>query len=121
MLRSRFTGPVPGLLAATLAALAAVLPAAARAQPQALPTAAPAVNGAAAPSSALSELRARQAAERILKVVQSRDANARFAQFAPELQRVTSPSMIAATKITRTLASTNHQYSDRLARPENCA
>jgi hypothetical protein len=101
MLRSRFTGPVPGLLAATLAALAAVLPAAARAQPQALPTAAPAVNGAAAPSSALSELRARQAAERILKVVQSRDANARFAQFAPELQRVTSPSMIAATMKTQ--------------------
>ena len=108
MLRSRPTGPVSRVLAATLAALAAAGSTAVLAQPRGLPTgapaasrpaAAPAVNGGggSSTSSALSELQARQAAERILKVLQRRDANARFAQFAPELQRVTSPSMIAAT------------------------
>jgi hypothetical protein len=110
MLRSRLTGPLSGLpavtLAASVAALAAVLSTAALAQPQALPSAAPAgaAPASAAPasaSSALSEIRARKAAERILSVVRSRDANARFAQFAPELQRVTSPSMIAETMKTQ--------------------
>jgi hypothetical protein len=103
MLRSRPSRPVPAALAAAMAAAVAVL-ASAPAPAQPLPS--PAANPAnpAAPlgtSSALSELRARQAAERILTVVRNRDANARFAQFAPELQRVTSPSMIAATMKTQ--------------------
>jgi hypothetical protein len=34
-------------------------------------------------------------------VLQKRDANARFAQFAPELQRVSSPAMIATTMKTQ--------------------
>lgn len=99
MLRSRPPGPVPGVLAAAMAAAVAVLASApALAQPLPIPVAKPA---AADNSSALSELRARQAAERILTVVRNRDANARFAQFAPELQRVSSPSMIAATMKTQ--------------------
>jgi hypothetical protein len=106
MLRSRLSGPVPAVLAAVLAASAA-LPALAQRPPApsgaapSAPAAAPAAAPADASSSALSEIRARQAAERILRVLQSRDANARFAQFAPELQRVTSPSMIAATMKTQ--------------------
>jgi hypothetical protein len=106
MLRSRLSGPVPAVLAAALAASAA-LPALAQRPPApsgaapSAPAAAPAAAPADASSSALSEIRARQAAERILRVLQSRDANARFAQFAPELQRVTSPSMIAATMKTQ--------------------
>jgi hypothetical protein len=97
MLRSRLSGPVPAVLAAVLAASVA-LPALAQ-----LPQTVPADRSApaAAPTSALSEMRARQAAERILRVLQSRDANARFAQFAPELQRVSSPSMIAETMKTQ--------------------
>jgi hypothetical protein len=116
MLRSRLPGPVSGVLAATLAAtLTALASVPAFAQPQVIPTTLPNPAGAAAPipagaaapipagasSSAASELRARQAAERILTVVRNRDANARFAQFAPELQRVTSPSMIASTMRTQ--------------------
>jgi len=49
------------------------------------------------PSSAISEARARSAAERILSALRNGDANARYAQFAPSLQRVSSPSMVAAT------------------------
>jgi hypothetical protein len=90
MLRSRLPGPVSAVLAVALAA-AATLPALAQQPgPVAIP-AAPAATGARI------EVNARQAAERILRVLQQRDANARFAQFAPELQRVTSPSMIAQT------------------------
>ena len=90
MLRSRLPGPVSAVLAVALAA-AATLPALAQQPgPVAIP-AAPAATGAR------TEVNARQAAERILRVLQQRDANARFAQFAPELQRVTSPSMIAQT------------------------
>jgi hypothetical protein len=50
---------------------------------------------AAAP--ALSVEEARAAATRILETIKRGDANARFAQFAPERQAITSPSMIAAT------------------------
>ncbi|MEY3751289.1 MAG: hypothetical protein RLZZ186_1708 [Cyanobacteriota bacterium] len=48
-------------------------------------------------SSALSVEQARAAAIRVLEAVKNGDANARFAQFTPEMQAVTSPSMIAAT------------------------
>jgi hypothetical protein len=44
---------------------------------------------------------ARAAAVRILNAVKDGDAKARFAQFSPELQAVTSPSMIAATMRTQ--------------------
>jgi hypothetical protein len=102
MLRSRLPGPVPAALAAAMAAAVAVLASApAPAQPLPIPAAKPPAPAPVGTSSALSELRARQAAERILTVVRNRDANARFAQFAPELQRVTSPSMIAATMKTQ--------------------
>ena len=50
-----------------------------------------------ASGSALSVEQARAAADRILDAVKRGDANARFAQFTPELQAMTSPSMIAAT------------------------
>jgi hypothetical protein len=104
MLRSRLPGPVPGVLAAAMATAVAVLASVpALAQPLPIPASAAPAPASTTPttSSALSELRARQAAERILTVMRNRDANARFAQFAPELQRVTSPSMIAATMKTQ--------------------
>ncbi|MCT0226855.1 DUF3887 domain-containing protein [Synechococcus sp. CS-1331] len=44
---------------------------------------------------------ARAAANRILKAVQSRDANLRFSQFSPELKAASSPSMVAATMRTQ--------------------
>lgn len=53
---------------------------------------------AAAPasnSSAAVEQRARLAAERVLKALRSGDAQARYSQFAPELQRMTSPYLVA--------------------------
>lgn len=53
---------------------------------------------AAAPasnSSAAVEQRARLAAERVLKALKSGDAQARYSQFAPELQRMTSPYLVA--------------------------
>ena len=50
----------------------------------------------AASSSALSVEQARAAAIRILDAVKSGNAQARFDQFSPEMQAVTSPSMIAA-------------------------
>jgi hypothetical protein len=48
----------------------------------------------AQPSAAITEARARTAAERILAALRSGDANARFAQFSPELQRMTSPALV---------------------------
>jgi len=78
-----------GLAAASL--LGAVhLPAPVAGQPQ------PA-SGPAASSPGLSVEEARGAAIRILNAVKARDANARFAQFSPQMQAITSPSMIAAT------------------------
>ncbi len=95
MLRFRPAGPVPGALVLALAT-ALALPAVAQ---QAVPVSIPQtqLRPGRSTSSALSEVRAREAAERILKVVQRRDATARFEQFAPSLQRVTSPAMIEAT------------------------
>lgn len=96
---------VPTLLAMTLACGVGIgaLSATARAQvaspataPTGLPTAIPAATPRLAqPSSALSEAKARAAAERILQALRSGDANARYAQFAPRLQRMTSPALVA--------------------------
>ena len=52
---------------------------------------------AAQPAAGLSVEQARAAATRILETLKNRDARARYAQFAPEMQAITSPSMIAAT------------------------
>jgi len=52
---------------------------------------------AQAAGTGLSVEQARAAAIRILDAVQRGDASARYAQFAPDLQAITSPSMIAAT------------------------
>ena len=49
----------------------------------------------------LSVEEARAAANRILKAVQSRDANLRYSQFSPELKAASSPSMVAATMRTQ--------------------
>jgi len=62
-----------------------------------LPALQAAPNPPAATSSAVSEAQARAAATRILQALQHKDANARYAQFAPSLQRVSSPEMVAAT------------------------
>ena len=51
----------------------------------------------ASSATALSVDQARAAAVRILNAVKNKDAKARFEQFSPEMQAVTSPSMIAAT------------------------
>jgi hypothetical protein len=54
--------------------------------------------GEAVPAStALSEARARAAAEAILETLRKGDAKARFEQFSDDLKRMTSPSMVAAT------------------------
>ncbi|NDC35373.1 MAG: DUF3887 domain-containing protein [Synechococcaceae bacterium WB9_2_112] len=58
-------------------------------------------NQAAGTAPALSVEQARAAARRILAALQSGDAQARFAQFSPEMQAITSPSMIAATMRTQ--------------------
>ncbi|MEA5442771.1 DUF3887 domain-containing protein [Cyanobium gracile] len=53
------------------------------------------------PSAALSEAKARAAAERVLATIRNGDAQARFNQFSPALQRVSSPSMVAVTMKTQ--------------------
>jgi hypothetical protein len=58
------------------------------------PLAAPVAPSRRQPSAALSEERARAAAEQILKALREGDAEARFAQFAPKLQRMSSPAMV---------------------------
>ena len=86
---------LPALLAASLIGAAATAPLA--------PAQAGAAARAAASNSgtALSVEQARAAAVRILDAVKNGDAKARFAQFSPQLQAVTSPSMIAATMRTQ--------------------
>lgn len=82
---------LPLLAGATaLGLLAAPLPGS-LASPAAAPAAAAAVDDN--PNS-LTEAEARAAAERIFTALQKRDAKARFALFAPQLQRVSSPSMV---------------------------
>lgn len=58
------------------------------------PVAVPVAPTPSQPSAALSEERARAAAEQILKALKDGDAEARFARFAPKLQRMTSPAMV---------------------------
>lgn len=84
-----------GVVALALAALATgVPPQASRAQELA-PAAAGTARGAAKPTSAaVVEQRARLAAERMLKALRDGDAQARYAQFSPELQRMTSPWLV---------------------------
>ena len=53
-----------------------------------------ALPAAAQPSSAVIEARTRAAAERILVALRNGDADTRYRQFAPSLQRMTSPTMI---------------------------
>lgn len=57
--------------------------------------------GPAQGQAALSVEQARAAANEILKAEQNRDAKARFSQFAPELQQVSSPGMVADTMAKR--------------------
>jgi len=90
-----------GLPALALAVAAALVPQLGRAQAPLVqaplvqaPVAAPASPSPSQPSAALSEVRARAAAEQILKALKNGDAEARFAQFAPKLQRMTSPAMV---------------------------
>ncbi len=91
--------PRPALIGLTLllSSLSVLAPRGAWAQAQAGPGAI----SASEPSSALSEAQARAAAERILRTLQRGDAQARFEQFAPTLQSVSSPSMVAATMKTQ--------------------
>ena len=74
-----------------LSSLAVLAPRRAWAQAVPLPT------STGQPSAALSEAKARAAAERILTTIRNGDAQARFNQFSPALQRVSSPSMVSAT------------------------
>jgi hypothetical protein len=84
------TGLVGLALAAGMAGAAVAVPA--------VPTPAVTVPGtpASRTSSAVVEARARAAAERILLSIRDGDANARYAQFAPTLQRISSPALVAA-------------------------
>jgi hypothetical protein len=52
-------------------------------------------------SAVLSVAEARAAADRILRVVQSGDAELRYSQFSDELKAITSPAMVAATMRTQ--------------------
>ena len=86
---------LPALLAASLIGAAATAP---------LPpvqAGGAATTAASNSGTALTVEQARAAAMRILKAVKDGDAKARFSQFSPELQAVTSPSMIAATMRTQ--------------------
>ena len=82
-----------GLPALALAVAAALTPQLGQAQAP-LVQAAPVAPSRSQPSAALSEERARAAAEQILKALREGDAEARFAQFAPKLQRMSSPAMV---------------------------
>jgi len=95
MPRPTLSAGLPALALAVAAVLAPQL-----GHAQATPLQAPLVQAApVAPSrsqlsAALSEERARAAAEQILKALKDGDAEARFAQFAPKLQRMSSPAMV---------------------------
>jgi hypothetical protein len=87
------------LLALAGGSLAGPGPMPVRAQGELLSQAAGA--GPAQGQPALSVEQARAAANEILKAEQNRDAKARFSQFAPELQQVSSPGMVADTMAKR--------------------
>jgi len=96
----RGTRSASALLTA-LASLTATAAAIAGPGPAALLAPALAQGAAAQGESALSAEQARAAANRILTAEQRRDAQTRFSQFAPELQQVTSPAMIAESMARR--------------------
>ncbi|MFN9645232.1 MAG: DUF3887 domain-containing protein [Cyanobacteriota bacterium] len=82
-----------GVVALALAALATSWPGAGARALELAQT--PQVAPAARPTSAAAvEQRARQAAERILTALRDGNAQARYAQFAPDLQRMTSPWLV---------------------------
>ncbi|MFZ0409222.1 MAG: DUF3887 domain-containing protein [Cyanobium sp.] len=83
------------LLMAVVLACAAGLGSAMAAAPATAQTEAIPMSHRAEPTAAMAEEAARAAAERILIAVRSGDAQARFNQFAPSLQRVSSPAMVA--------------------------
>jgi hypothetical protein len=91
--------PLPlrfGVVAFALALLAtSPLGGSSRAQGVAPARSAPKAGAPLSTSSAAVEQRARLAAERVLKALRDGDAQARYAQFAPELQRMTSPYLVA--------------------------
>ena len=66
-----------------------------------LPVARAQTPSASGSGSALTVEQARAAAVRVMEAIKSGDANARYAQFAPSMQAITSPSMIAATMRTQ--------------------
>ena len=66
-----------------------------------LPVARAQTPSASGSGNALTVEQARAAAVRVLEAIKSGDANARYAQFAPSMQAITSPSMIAATMRTQ--------------------
>ncbi|MFN9548436.1 MAG: DUF3887 domain-containing protein [Cyanobacteriota bacterium] len=87
--------PRLGVVALALAALATSAPRGAVRAQELAPVPAGAVAPAARSMSAAAlELWARQAAERVLKALRDGDAQARYAQFSPELQRMTSPWLV---------------------------
>jgi hypothetical protein len=88
-----------GLALALGAPTAALAPRAAQAAPAEQSAAAGSPTDVAQAPLTVEEARA--AAERILKAVQSRDPNLRFAQFSPELQAISSPAMVADTMRTQ--------------------
>jgi hypothetical protein len=94
-----FMAPVPlrfGVVALALAALATgSCSAPSQAQGMAPANAGTKAAAPASNSSAAVEQRARLAAERVLKALRYGDAQARYSQFAPELQRMTSPYLVA--------------------------
>lgn len=100
MLRAASLGIKPAAGLAT--ALASALVVIAGSAPMAMAPAAlaqPATNASA--SSGLSVEQARASANAILEAEKRRDAQTRFSQFAPDLQQVTSPAMIAETMAKR--------------------
>ena len=87
-----------GVVALALTALATSSPLGATRAQELAPGTAGAVSGAARAmpmSAAAVEQRARLAADRVLKALRDGDAQARYEQFAPELQRMTSPWLVA--------------------------
>ncbi len=102
MLRAASLGIKPATGLATAVASALVM--AATLIPAGLAPAARAQTSAAAPTTsepALTVEQARAAVNAILQAEQRRDAQARFKQFSPEMQQVTSPAMIAETMAKR--------------------
>lgn len=85
-----------GVVALALAALASSAPlGAARAGEMAQRPADASAPAGRPPSAAVVEQRARSAAEQVLQALRDGNAEARYAQFSPDLQRMTSPWLVA--------------------------